>query len=147
MSKLPPSAPSTTDDRGRARHEAKRPTCVHCVTTRAAARLGRHYARPFTLWSYATQAPVVAMDGPELYALVSHLLRDAAESCPGEAAVRVRIVSDVHPEIHILAAAGAQRATHVRTLAVPRHAAGSLAGGFAEGFGGDATRTPNAVGA
>jgi len=111
------------------------PTCVHCVVTRAASRLGRRYRRGFTLFTCATQAPVVAMGGPELYALVSHFLREAAESSPGDGAVRVRIVSDVHPEIQILAAAGAPRATRLRTLAVARHVDGSLMGGFEERYG------------
>jgi hypothetical protein len=108
------------------------PTCVHCVVTRAAAQFGRRHARQLTLGSCSTQAPLVAMDGPELYALVSQFLRDAAEGSPGNALVRVRIVSDVHAEVQILAATGASRSTRVRTLAVPRHAEGSLAGGFEE---------------
>jgi hypothetical protein len=106
------------------------PTCVHCVVTRAASRLRRRYRRGFTLFTCATQAPVVAMGGPELYALVSHFLREAAESSPGDGAVRVRIV-----KIQILAAAGAPRATRLRTLAVARHVDGSLIGGFEERYG------------
>ena len=131
MLNLPPSRPPTK----------RSLTCVHCVVMRAAARLGRRYARPFTFFSCSTRPPLVAMDGPQLYALVSHFFRGAAESAPGDGAVRVRIVSDVHPEIHVLAAAGAARATRLRTLAVPRHADGSLMGGFAEFY------APDAVGA
>jgi hypothetical protein len=123
------------------------PTCVHCVVTRAATRFGRRYARPFTLSSCSTQAPLVAMDGPELYALVSHFFRDAAESPAGDGAVRIRIVSDVHPEVQILATTGAKRAARVRTLAVARHADGSLMGGFGEFYGADDALAPDAVGA
>src|SRR4029453_19610557 len=91
-------APKTPATRGRAeprRHTGVEATCVHCVTMRATVRLARCHARAFTLSSSAPQAPLVAMHGPELYALVSHFLRDAAERCPADAAVRVRIVSDV----------------------------------------------------
>jgi hypothetical protein len=87
------------------------------------------------------------MGGPELYALVSHFLRDAAADCPGDTALRVRIVSDVHPEVRILAVTGAKRATRVRTLAVPRHADGSLMGGFQEFYGDRAAVAALAVGA
>ena len=124
------------------RLEVKRSvTCAHCVVRRAVARVEHRCARPFTLVFCSTQPPLVAMNGPELYGLVTHFFRDAANSCPGDGAVRVRIVSGAHPDVQILAAAGPARATRVRTLGIPRHADGSLVGGFTE-FCGDNTVTP-----
>jgi hypothetical protein len=126
------------------RLEVKRSvTCAHCVVTRAAARSEHRYARPLTLGFCSTQPPLVAMNGPELYGIVTHFLRDAAESSPGDGAVRVRIVSGAHPEVQILAAAGPARATRVRALAIPRHADGTLMGGFTE-CSGDDTRVEGA---
>jgi len=112
------------------------PTCVHCVVTRAVARVAHRGARQFTLCSCTAQVPTVAMDGPELYALVSDFFRGVADSSVEKGAVRIRIVSGAHPEIHIVAADGPARATRVRTLAVPRHANGTLMGGC-DGFYGD----------
>lgn len=136
MTNLP--APKTAATRTEARRHTSvdASTCVHCVTARVTARLARCHARTFTLSSSTPQAPLVAMHGPELYALVSHFLRDAAERCPADLTVRVRIVSDVHPAVEVLAVTGTKRATHVRALAVDRHADGSLAGGFAESYAG-----------
>jgi hypothetical protein len=136
MMKLPaPKTPATRGRTGPRRDTGvETSTCVHCVTMRATARLARCHARAFTLCSCSPQAPRVAMDGPELYALVSHFLRDAAERCPADSAVRVRIISDVHPAVEVLAVTGTKRATRVHALAVARHADGSLMGGFAESY-------------
>jgi hypothetical protein len=76
------------------------------------------------------------MGGPELYALCSSFLAEVVRSTVDHGAVRVRIVDDAHPEVHILAATGGGRAVRLRALRVPRHADGTLAMGFAEVYPG-----------
>jgi hypothetical protein len=106
-------------------------TCVHCVVTRAATRLGRRSAQPITVCPCAARSALVAMEAPDVYALVSPFLRAAAADEHG--GVRVRILAEGRAEIQILAVTGAARTARVRTLTVPRHAEDSLMGGFPEG--------------
>jgi hypothetical protein len=111
-------------------------TCLHCVVTRAASRLGRRHGGAMTVTATLPRPPRVAMEGPDLYALVSAFLGEALRDASDHGPVRVRIVDDAHPDVHVLVATGAGRVVRMRALPVPRHAEGTLIGGFSEVYRG-----------
>jgi hypothetical protein len=111
-------------------------TCLHCVVTRAVSRLGRRQSGAMTVTATASRPPRVAMEGRDLYLLVSAFLGEAVLGASDQGPVRVRIVDDAHPDVHVLVATGTGRIVRMHVLPVPRHAEGTLTGGFSEVYRG-----------
>ena len=86
----------------------------------------------------SSRPPRVAMEGRDLYALVSAFLDEALRGAPDQGPVRVRVLDDAHPDVHVLITTGGGRLARTHELPVPRHAEGTLIGGFSEVYRGQA---------